>query len=127
MTHQATRIKMRATRGSTVPSGIRTKQLSREVHRMIDGLASALGFPPNPPLRAVLAELHQAENATHGTRRMNWNPARAPLTLVQKRYLALGGLYCVMQEVAEFERTDRIVETWLAFRDSARTAAARLN
>jgi hypothetical protein len=32
-----------------------------------------------------------------------------------------------MYDVAQFERTDTIVDTWLAFRNSARTAAARLN
>jgi hypothetical protein len=81
MTQSSARMKMRAHRGSTVPSGIRAKQLSREVHRMIDGLASALGFPPNPPLRAVLAELKQAEDATSKFR--NRNSARAPLARVK--------------------------------------------
>jgi hypothetical protein len=38
-----------------------------------------------------------------------------------------GGLYCVMHDVAQFERTNTIVNAWLTFRDSARTAAARLN
>jgi hypothetical protein len=82
-----------------------------------------LWIPAQLSLRTVLAEMNRAERATHKCR-MNWNPARAPLTPIQKRYLATGGLYCVMYDVVQFERTDSIIKAWLAFRDSARTAAA---
>jgi hypothetical protein len=47
--------------------------------------------------------MNRAERATHN-QRMNWNPAVAPLAPIQKRYLALDGLYCVMHDVAQFER-----------------------